>query len=482
MHRSIRHIIVVTVAVINVFFYRYIFIRNLPLILVSSIRTDLLAVNSTTPLLISVPQSFTTKIKIAILKEFCSQPVLGLRLVGPEIYYDILNNTDLISSINDNVYVIQYDVPSSLLLGEYNVEVSLLHCGTVRSNFAISNESCVIESHWSHIINIGSQSSNATTISSSWVLAPKCKSSESRSPECYESGDSTKQTDYIYMEIDRETNTALYNNLITIQDGITLSLPPSLSGSSSDTSLIKSFEQLSNYELVCWLGDDDAQQYYRAFMSLYPLISNGQRPFKFKYLELKDVIDIAKDSSQTDTYKKCKIIFISYGVDRFDAGITAETYGAEVQTVLNYIRKTHSDERYDRSAWFLSPRSSMSEKDNGCTNSAATQGRTPFRIHSAINKLHNIFNEKQVNRIDQAEPHIHFMDNSDITESLSHISNEIDTSYNQHIMDLQISSVVAMRCMEKIAQTVKNWRYNRQQGTINGVMKDGKLIPNSELF
>jgi len=280
------------------------------------------------------------------------------------------------------------------------------------------------------------------------------------------------------MDVDREKNRAIYNNLIAIKDGVTLSLPPSLSRSSSDTSLIKSFEQLSNYELVCFVGDDDAQQYYRAFMSLYPLISNGQRPFKFKYLELKDVTNIAKDLSQTDTYKKCKIIFISYGVDRFDTEITAETYGVEVQTVLDYIRKTHSDERYDRSAWFLSPRSS-SPMPTSCIE---TQGRTPYLIHSAINELHNILNEKQLSRIDQAEPHIHFMDNSDITESLSYISNEIDDSNNQHIMDSQISSVVAMRCIEKIAQTVKEWRSNQQVGVINGVMKDGKLIPNSELF
>ena len=220
-------------------------------------------------------------------------------------------------------------------------------------------------------------------------------------------------------------------------------------------------------------------------MNLYPLISNGQRPFKFKYLELKDVANIAKDLSHTDTYKKCKIIFISYGVERFDEGISTETYGAEVQTILDYIRKTHSDERYDRSAWFLSPRSTsmLGKSTTGCTNSAETQGKTPYRIHSAINKLHNIFNEKQLSRNDQAEPHIHFMDNSDMTESLSHISNEEDhTSNNHHIMDLQISSVVAMRCMEMIASTVKEWRTNRQIGTLNGVMKDGKLIPNSELF
>jgi len=305
MHRYL----VLVVAVINVFFYQYIFIRNLPVLLsINSIGsgTDNIAVNSTTPLSISVPQSITqTKTKIAIWKHFCPQPVFSLKLIGPEMYHDIINETDLFLS-HDNVHMIQYDdIPSSLLLGVYKVEVSLLHCGTAHNKFENSagKKVCYVESEWNHIINIGSQSSNATKTSGSWALAPKCKSSESRSPECYEPGDTSKQTDYIYMEIDRETNTVLYNNLITIKDDITLSLPPSLSRSSSDTSLIKSFEQLSNYELVCFVGDDDAQQYYRAFMSLYPLISNGQRPFKFKYLELKDVTNIAKDLSQTDTYK-----------------------------------------------------------------------------------------------------------------------------------------------------------------------------------
>ena len=42
--------------------------------------------------------------------------------------------------------------------------------------------------------------------------------------------------------------------------------------------------------------------------------------------------------------------------------------------------------------------------------------------------------------------------------------------------------MVAMRCMERIAQTVKEWRSNGQVGNIQGVMMNDGLIPNSELF
>ena len=72
------------------------------------------------------------------------------------------------------------------------------------------------------------------------------------------------------------------------------------------------------------------------------------------------------------------------------------------------------------------------------------------------------------------------MDNVDITEAFW--SEKEDTSSNMHMMETQITAAVAMRCMEKIAQQVKAWRSINQIGTVNGLMKDGTLIPNSELY
>ena len=80
---SNRHYIrLFLIAGINVSLYSYFFIQELQKLAKSSTYGDVL-VNATHPLSIDVPQSIThsRKIKIAILREFCPDPIVNLRLV-----------------------------------------------------------------------------------------------------------------------------------------------------------------------------------------------------------------------------------------------------------------------------------------------------------------------------------------------------------------------------------------------------------------
>ena len=473
MHRYIR---LSLVAVLNVSFYYYIFTRELPKI-AKSVGT--LTANSTNPLVVSVYQSLaqTKTINVAILQYFCPQPTVNVKLAGPEIYTFAPFILDDGSFHDDNVHVLQVDIPTEyLLLGVYKVEVTLIQCGEMKKTNAPSSTditpSCTNnESEFNHMIRV--QRNDTKNIDPTWAWASTSKD-----------GTIPKQMDYVFTEIDKEFYSPIYNNLITVKDAngidITLSRPASLS-SNSETSLIKYFNQLSNYELVCWIGDEDAEMYFRAFMRLYPLLGS-QRPFKFKYLKLTDISEPIKHFSETDhnTYNKCKIFFISYGIDRFDADDTynANSYVQEVKSLLGHISKSHSA-LYGRS-WFLSPRSSTSYPDmaTSCTESLGFPGRTPDRIHSANEELRRIFDGTTQRDFE----HIHIIDNSDITEAFWNTPLPEDNSNNQHIVESQITSNVAMRCIAKIALTVKEWRSNGQVGNINGLMKDGTLIPNDELF
>ena len=468
MHR--RYIRLSLVAVFNISFYYYIFIRELPKI---AIGNSIPAANSTNPLVISVYQSLAqTKISVVIWQDFCPHPTVNVKLAGPEIYTFapfILDD----DSLYDNVHVLRVDIPSSLLLGVYNAEVALIQCGELKKTHTPSTDIttfCTIEStSFNHMIRV-QRNDTKSIYPSTWAWVSK------------KDGTIPKQVDYVFTEIDRELNSPMYNNLITLKDAngidITLSKPTSLS-SNSETSLIRYFNQLSNYELVCWMGDQDAERYFRAFMRLYPLLGS-QRPFKFKYLRLTDISEPIKHFSETDhnTYNKCKIFFISYGIDQFNADVTynANLYGQEVKSLLWHISKSHSA-LYGRS-WFLSPRSSTKYPDMTTICTASVQDKTPDRIYAANEELHRIFDDTTQRDFE----HIHFMDNSDITEAFWNTPLSEDISNNQHIVESQITFNVAMRCIEKIALTVKDWRFNGQIGNINGLMKNGALIPNDELF
>ena len=454
---SNRHYIrLFLIAGINVSLYSYFFIKELPKLAKSSNYDDVL-VNATHPLSIDVPQSIThsRKIKIAILREFCPHPIVNLRLVGPEIA--LLLPLSLKNASYNAVHKLEVDIPTSLLLGEYNVTATIIQCGKVSNTIdtthsaALASSSCIIESEWKHMLNFGSNNSSGCA----WAHL------------------SSDTNEYVFTKVDRETNSIVTNNILTLKDGVKIAKLPSLD-SSTDNSLIKSFEQLSNYELVCWLGDDDTKQYFQAFMGLYPSLSQGQRPFKFKYLKLDDISQPVKHFSETDhsTFNKCKIFFISYGIDRFDAGVEPQTYKQEVKVLIGHITKLlNADRRYDRRAWFLSPRSNTVKMAN-CRESPVL-GRTPDRIQAFTEVIRQIFHE-QNNRVNQSSAPLLFLDNSDITEAF--------WPSNSQQLELKIISIVAMGCMERIAQTVKEWRSNGQVGNIQGVMMNDGLIPNSELF
>jgi len=372
----------------------------------------------------------------------------------------------------------------------YTLDVSLMRCHDKGRNTSTivdaATNSCRVESEWNNVLSIGVGSNDSNVGNWGWVHSPECKSQSSagqRSPECALPNSHPNQGDYIFMEINRETKSLVSDNLVTLKDGITtLSKPTSLLTDTSDgSSNLRHFSGLSNYELACWLGDDDAQKYYRAFMDLFPLMGSGQRPFKFKYLRLSDISDPTKDFSDTtqQTYDKCKIFFVSYGVDRIDAGISPKEYGQEINTLLDHIEKSHPDKTYP--VWFLSTRSntSMPDNANSCISDVGYQGRVPDQIHAFNEASRQVIHAKP-----QSERQFHFLDNTEITESFWHIETTAKdtTSNNVQTMETQITSAVAMRCIDKIAHQVKLWRSMNQMGTINGLMKDGRLIPNSELY
>ena len=465
---------------------------------VSRLRNNLapMAVSLENPLSISVKSSGSDprhhyKMRVYVWKSWCPKAVIRIRFIGPEIrfYPPLVLDSDRSSA--NNVTLLEVDIEKlSLIPGTYKAEVTLLRClsrGNTMEWNAVGrkkNDTCVVASEFNFAGNAGS--SDGSSNYWAWVYSPRCGSSDvtQRSPECNAiklsklqvHGVNRNQEDFVFMEVDRKLHQPVYRNgLVTLKDNKNALAKPTSLRRHGDSSRLRYFGDLSNYELVCWLGDKDAATYRRAFLDLYPLMNAGnQRPFKFHYLNLTDMADPTKDFSDAShrTYTKCKIFFVSYGVDRLYTDISPQAYGHEVETLLHHIEKSHSDQTFP--VWFLTSRSSTPDATMGCTERLGLGGRTPDRVHEFNEEIRRLFRDEHSGK-SRFQTRIHLMDNVDITEAFWHVStNRGDVN----MMEKQITAAVAMRCMEKIAEQVELWRRAKQRGIKDGLQRNGTLIPN----
>ncbi|KAL7521117.1 hypothetical protein ACHAWX_005816 [Stephanocyclus meneghinianus] len=463
-----------------------IFALAVVLVIFFSLSNQTANVSDSNPVGISIeiqPNVPNQRIVISIPRGACVDPVVRLRLVGPEIhaFSPFFANSTVFASWSG---VYKWDVnldESAVLPGNYRVQATVLKCGP-NDLLALQNSSSrplMVETDLTVVARDISPTSDVGVIDMAWIYAPKCDPSlsdgEHLSAECTQSRQQKQHQipenldDFVFMEIDRKWKRPIYDNgVVTLKDSnITIGKPHSLRNNqnSDPTNLLKYFGDLSNYELVCWLGDDDADRYRRAFLELYPLMKAPfQRPFKFHYLRLTDVSHPTKSFSETShhTYRKCKMFFISYGIDRMEENreMTPESYAREVETLLHQIETSHPDTTFP--AWFLTARS----------NSSAASTRSPDRVHLFNRQIRKLFYSSS-----RFEERIQLMDITDVTESFWQMCNNDHECIN---MDKRIAATVGMKCMEKIALQVKTWRSLNQKGKIDGLVKNGNLIPNPE--
>lgn len=481
-----RGCICLLAALLNVFVYFHIYSNAVQQAGISGDTT--VTVGVTHPFRVVAPASIAySKIKLYVWEGFCSHPIVRVRLVGPEIRVFppfALDDTNK----NEHTYTLEISIQGlSLMLGVYTVEANIIRCSDEARTFTAKQtgddaSSCIATSNWDNVYDVG-EGGGSSNGDWRWVHSAKCKQGRRLASECAASGSQPQQEDYMFVEV-KGTSEVSYDNLLTFKDRVTvISKPTSLLASSDKTiSLFPYFSELSNYELVCWLGDEDAHIYFKAFMDLYPMMgSSGQRPFKFKYIKLTDISDPTEHFSETtyQTFDKCKIMFISYGIDRFEDGISPEEYREEINILMSHIEQSMPKFKY---AWILTARSSTMNpsETTSCANGSGYPGRTPDRIHKFNEGIRMIFQGRPPGSL--SEPGVHLMDISDISESFWHIIHSAEEDHDGTIVETQVSTAVAMRCLEKISQQVKAWRSINQIGTVKGLSKGGTMIPNSELY
>lgn len=215
------------------------------------------------------------------------------------------------------------------------------------------------------------------------------------------------------------------------------------------------FGDLSNYELLCWIGSASAATIRESFLSILPNLAKQQRPFKFHYYHMDDFQnpDHGWETEYKLKFRKCKIIVVS--VDELKNAVSQDTYKQQVSTFLQHLVKTFDDDTFP--IWMLTVNlPSISNNSSMCTS---PKRRTNH--HPCNDALFDLFGASKA-----FPDRVRLLDNTDLTDPL------LDEGLQDAV------AVIAMRIFAIAGQQVNTWRTSNQRGTVEGLIRNGKLEPN----
>ena len=223
------------------------------------------------------------------------------------------------------------------------------------------------------------------------------------------------------------------------------------------TPIPSDFRDLSNYELVCWVGSDSAAAIREAFLSVRPALFNAQRPFKFHYYKLTSFEnpDQHWEEGTKKGFRKCKTILVS--VDELDSPVTQANYKSQVKTFVNHLLKAFNDETFP--IWMVTVNASPMTASSMCSSPAAWSGK-----HPCNDALFDLFEGSSF------PSRVKLLDTTDL----------VAPQFGENQKD--IITVIAMRVFTLVGHQVRDWRSANQKGIIKGLMRNGKLEPNFELI
>lgn len=220
------------------------------------------------------------------------------------------------------------------------------------------------------------------------------------------------------------------------------------------TPMAPEFGDLSNYELICWVGSTSAANIWESFKSLRPGIAKHQKPFKFHHYPMDNFPQPDRDWDEENKlkFRKCKIIIIA--VDELKDAVTQDDYKQQVATFLRHMIKMFDDNTFP--IWMTTVNLPPISNAPMCTS---PKKRTNH--HPCNDALFDLFSSKPF------PDRVRLLDNTDLTDPL----------LEEGLQDAV--AVIAMRIYAIAGQQVKTWRTNvKQRGTKEGLQRNGKLEPN----
>ena len=215
------------------------------------------------------------------------------------------------------------------------------------------------------------------------------------------------------------------------------------------------FRELSNYELVCWVGSESAASIREAFLSLRPELFRNQRPFKFHYYNLTsfEKPDQHWDEERKKLFRKCRTILVS--VEQVDSPpLTQADYKRQVKTFLYHLLKAFNDDTFP--IWMVTV-NEPPMASTMCSFPLVSSGH-----HPCNDALFELWKE------DMFPSRVKLLDTTDL----------VDPQFGDNQKD--IIAVIAMRIYLVVGHQVAEWRRSNQIGKVNGLQRNGKVEPNPE--
>lgn len=217
-----------------------------------------------------------------------------------------------------------------------------------------------------------------------------------------------------------------------------------------------SFGQLSNYELVCWVGGESANLLLASFLKLRSLVNIHQRPFKFHFYNSTSFTK--PDASWTEEtkkkFRKCKHILVS--MDPVKTPLTQAEYIRQVKNFIGHLLKAFPDDTFP--IWMFTVLESPIKPTN-CLK--PTLPRTSD--HPCNTALKDMFRDSPF------PERVRFLDGTDMT--LPQLGeNPVD-----------VATAIALRIFVFVGKQVEAWRAVGQVGNIKGLQRGDHLEPNFEL-
>ena len=225
------------------------------------------------------------------------------------------------------------------------------------------------------------------------------------------------------------------------------------------------FTDLSNYELLCFLGNRTMADIRGSFLQIRPQIFKNQRPFKFHFYDLADLQqpDRYWTESNKERLRKCKHLLVD--MEEFDPPLSQRDYEDQVKNFVGHLLRVMDDETFPIRlfTWSHSPIDSR-------------HCHSPYlpwtNNHPCNDVLFKLFDPQEPSVFPSR---VKLLDNTDLT-----------TPYleNKDIMTIlrpYVLAAIALRIYVLVGEQVAIWRAAKQIGKVDGLHRNGKIEPNFQL-
>jgi len=222
------------------------------------------------------------------------------------------------------------------------------------------------------------------------------------------------------------------------------------------------FEQLGNYELVCFMGNQTMNDIRNRFLDMRGALFPLQRPFKFHYYSMAsfEQPDSLWTFEEKSKFRKCKHFLVS--LDELEPALTQKDFQDKARVLIHHLMTVRHD--WVEPIWILGSLESLTQtslQPRQCTQPHLL----PSTDHPCNDALRDIFRDARYR-----EQQVHFWDLRDLVLP--------QTGDNRaHVL-----STIALQLYVVIGRGVAWWRSIGFTNDVRGIYRNGTLEKNFDLI